>query len=201
MELEEFKASNKNKDFSLISRDCLGGFLYHQLGLKFSSPTINLFFSPLDFNYFCLHLKRYLKTELIEYKDEEADYPVGILKPRFGKEIRIDFMHFDSFEIAKQKWEERKQRVNYKNIYVVSTFCYPKEIATFSKKLVKTWNKIKFKKVMIVDKEYGFKDEFIIKEPINHDGEYAWLLVPDNIDKEWKKVFNNFDFISFLNNK
>lgn len=39
----------KNKDFSIISRNCIGGVMYHDLGLKCTSPTVNLFFYPDDF--------------------------------------------------------------------------------------------------------------------------------------------------------
>lgn len=56
--------ANKNADFTLIARDCVCGVLYHQLGLKFRSPTINLFFTPEDFNWFCPHLKQLQKLTL-----------------------------------------------------------------------------------------------------------------------------------------
>ena len=42
----QFRLDNKNDDFTLIARDCIGGILYHQLGLKFLTPTINLFLTP-----------------------------------------------------------------------------------------------------------------------------------------------------------
>ena len=194
----KFKALNKNKDFTLISRDCVGGVLYHQLGLKFLSPTINLFFSPIDFNYFCLHLKDYLDSELVELNDKEVSYPIGLLKPQNLKPVRVDFMHYESFKKAKDKWNERKQRINFDNLFVISTFCYPKEIDTLSNELINNWNKIKYKKVMIVDKPYGFDNEFVIAKPKNVD-EYAWLLSPINKSNEWRKVFNKFNFIKFIN--
>ena len=39
----------KNKDFTIISHNCVGGVIYHDLGLKFNTPTINLFFMAKDF--------------------------------------------------------------------------------------------------------------------------------------------------------
>ena len=59
-----FRNSVKNNDITLITRDCIGGILYHQLGRKFLSPTINLFLTPTDFNYFCLYLKEYIDFSL-----------------------------------------------------------------------------------------------------------------------------------------
>lgn len=29
----------KNKDFSILTNHCMGGIIYHDLGLKFLSPT------------------------------------------------------------------------------------------------------------------------------------------------------------------
>ena len=196
--VEQFRLSNKNEDFTLISRDCIGGILYHQLGLKFLSPTINLFLTPKDFNLFCLHLKDYIYSELVELKDEKVDYPVGILTPSktSRRSIRVDFMHYETFEEAKTKWDERKSRINWDNIYVVSSFCYPGEVKTLSPKLIKDWNKIKYKKVVLVDQKYGFDDERVIQKP-KYPKEYAWLL--EYVRGSWKRKFNRFDFIKFLN--
>ena len=199
--LSIFRFRNKNKDFTLICRDCVGGILYHQLGLRFLSPTINLFFTPVDFNTFCLNLKEYLSSELKEVVDKQESYPVGVLKPsETAQEIKVHFMHYESFKEAKQKWDERTQRVNFDNIYVVSTFCYPVEIASLSDKLIKDWNNIKYKKVMLVDKKYGFDDEFVIKKPEKCQ-EYAWLLYEPSKVMKWKRTFNKFNFIKFLNQK
>ena len=44
----KLKRINKTKDISIIANNCIGGCLYHDLGLKFLSPTIDLFFYPND---------------------------------------------------------------------------------------------------------------------------------------------------------
>ena len=197
-----FKRRLKNQDITIIARDCVGGVLYHQLGSKFLSPTINLFFTLNDFNYFCLYLKDYINAELIESKDDNIEYPVGLLKPVKGaktnKAIKVHFMHYETFELAYQKWEERKQRINWNNIYVVSSCCYEHEIENLSAKIIEDWNKIKYPKVILVDKQYCFNDEFVIKKP-EACQEYAWLLyTPNNTEI---RTFNDFDFIKFLNIK
>ena len=155
-----YRLRNKNKYFTLIARDCIGGIVYHQLKLRFLTPTINLFFTPIEFNKLCLHLKEYIPGELVELKDDEVSYPVGLLYPAKDSEIsdpvRIDFMHYATFDEAFKKWNERKVRINWDNIFVVSSFCYPKEIADFSDELTKDWNNIKYKKVMLVNQKYGF---------------------------------------------
>ena len=200
MKLEEFQNSNKNKDFTLIARDCIGGVLYHQLGLKFLSPTINLFFTPEDFNYFCLYLKDYIDCDLKESIEADIDYPVGVLAPEDKKPIKVHFMHYESYSEAEAKWNERKKRINWDNIYVCSSFAYYKEIATFTPELVSMWNKIAYKKVLLVDKKYGFDDEFVIQQP-KECLEYAWLLFSPDKNNEWRRTFNDFNFIKFLNEK
>ena len=199
--IKSYQLKNKNHDFTLISRDCIGGIVYHQLGLRFLSPTINLFFTPEDFNYFCLYLKEYIAGELKEYKDENVDYPVGLLFPKGNinlKPIRIDFMHYASFNEASYKWNERKKRINWNNIYVVSSFCYPGEVKTYSPEIVKKWNLIKYKKMIFVDQKYGFDNEYILNKP-EECKEYAWLLFENDKNNPWKRTFNEFDFIKFLN--
>src|SRR5574344_2087328 len=68
-----------NKDFSIISQNCVGGVLYHDLGLKFTSPTINLYFEPLDFMRYILNLRKYNDCVPKIYMDEKRGYPVGKL--------------------------------------------------------------------------------------------------------------------------
>ena len=110
----------KNSDFSIIASDCFGGLVYHNLGQKFNSPTINLSFPQNDFYQFVLHLKEYLDTELIEVEDNSVSYPVGSLTYH-DQTVRINFMHYKSFEEAKNKWNERKQRINFSNLYIIQT--------------------------------------------------------------------------------
>ena len=200
--LEEFRNSITNKDFTLIARDCVGGILYHQLGLKFLSPTINLFFIPEEFNYFCLNLKEYINGELVELKKDSAPYPVGLIYPKknssISRPVRVDFMHYETFTQAADKWNERKQRINWDNIYVLSTFCYEPEVKTLTPKLIEDWNKINLKKAMLVDQKYGFENEFVIKKPEKCQ-EFAWLLYISEETSTWERTFNEFDFINFLN--
>ena len=195
-----FRCRNKNHNFTLLSRDCIGGCLYNQLGLKFLTPTINLFFSPSDFVELCLHLKEYANGELIECPNSDKQYPVGLLYPSPSSTapiITINFMHYKTFEEAKSKWEDRFQRIVWDNIYVISTFCYTSLNVYYCKSLVNGWNKIPYKKVIIVDKHYGFDDEFIITRP-KKSADYIYLFERDSKVLDWKKIFNRFDLINFL---
>lgn len=43
----------KNTEFTIISNNCWGGFIYQKYGLKYQSPTIGLFFMGKDYIKFC----------------------------------------------------------------------------------------------------------------------------------------------------
>ncbi len=110
---------------TIISNNCAGAAIMHDLGMEFRTPTINLQILPEQFPKFCEHLEHYITADLMPCTDlskTHADY----LKTMFGgipslplgliDDILIVFQHYDSFERAKLKWNERRIRVNYKNI-------------------------------------------------------------------------------------
>lgn len=121
------------------------GVIYHDLKMRFLSPTVNLAFDGPDFVKFCSNLKKYLNTELIEYKTNEVPYPVGRLD-----DVEIRFVHYKSFEEAKKKWEERSKRINFDKIVVMATdrdgMGTPECMAEF--------DKLPYKKIMYTAKEY-----------------------------------------------
>jgi len=65
--LPEMRKKLLNHDITIISNNCTGGFVYHDLGLRFNSPTINLSFaSDKDFFSFAENLPYYLSCEVRE---------------------------------------------------------------------------------------------------------------------------------------
>ena len=80
----------------------------------------------------------------------------------------------------------------------MSSCSYSTEVVTLTPQIIEEWNKIKYKKVILVDKKYGFDDEVVIEKPKECE-EFAWLLFAPDQDQPWKRTFNDFDFIKFLN--
>jgi len=113
----KLKSRVKNPAPSIISCDCFGTFIYHNLGMQFNSPTINLTIEAFDFIFFVKNLKGCLDAELKEEKSDKP-YPCGYIEYN-GRKIIVNFVHYDSFESAKLSWDERKTRVDYSNIYIV----------------------------------------------------------------------------------
>lgn len=109
----------KNKNFSIICCNCIGGIIYHELNHPFLSPTINLFMKPRDYIKFVSNLPFYLSQPITppEYKkamQENVTYPIGILH-----DIKLYFVHYSTLEAAISKWENRKQRINFSNLYFI----------------------------------------------------------------------------------
>lgn len=117
-----------NKNFTLLCNNCTGGFILHDLGLRFNTPTINMYFHLFDFFDFVEDLDYYLQKPLIQcdnplYDKNAKDYPVAILQGDDShKDIELHFMHYSSFEEANEKWETRKSRINRENLFVIWTF-------------------------------------------------------------------------------
>ena len=60
-----------------------------------------------------------MSQELQECILHEYTFPVGTLGEAEDK-ITVYFMHYDSFQQAKQKWEERCKRIHWDNLYFIT---------------------------------------------------------------------------------
>lgn len=122
--LKQLQKKNANHDFSLITNDCIGGVISHDLGEQFRSPTVNLWIPNAHFLAFVKDLEYYLSCEIKETPDDTKPYPVGTIIPKDNQHIpiTINFMHYASFEEGYQKWKERSARVNYDRLYFIWHF-------------------------------------------------------------------------------
>lgn len=182
-----------NKNFTILSSECAGGVIYHDLGLRFDSPTINLWFKPNDYLLFLKDLDYYLNTnELVEEPNSNLPYPVGLLG-KDDKKIELFFQHYKNFEIAKEKWNIRRQRVHLDNLFVIMT---DRDGAT--KETLTEFDSLKFEnKVIFTGKKYPeIKSSYYISNCLedNHLGDifHRSLLTG-------KSKLDTFDFVKFLN--
>lgn len=58
-----WRRRNKNVNPTIISQNCIGGVIYSDLGLKFSSPTINMFIEDNDFVKLAENPRQYFYTQ------------------------------------------------------------------------------------------------------------------------------------------
>src|SRR5574344_976068 len=103
----------KNSDFTILAPTCIAGVMYHELGRQFLSPTINLWMYDKDFLKFVHDIRGYLSHDL-RFVHGIDETPTAYLN-----DILIHFNHYHSDEEAKQKWDERKVRVNYDNLFII----------------------------------------------------------------------------------
>lgn len=177
-----------NNNPTIIANNCNGTFIYKDLRLKFNSPTINLFFSIEDFIKFLENMDNYLKSELREDLDSGRDYPVGILD-----DIKINFMHYKTFNEAKEKWYERIDRINMNNLYIIMN-----EGRGSNYQLLERFNKLPYAhKIMFTHVPYPeFESAFYIKGYEDKDTcDFLFNYMKPGI----KRYYEQFDYVSFLN--
>lgn len=107
-------------NFTLISNHCMGGIMYHDLGIQFQSPTINLKILPDEYIEFVEHLEYYLLQKVEHAPEMEGAFPVGKIA-RIDGDGYIYFVHYHNFEDAVSKWETRTKRINWDNIIILMT--------------------------------------------------------------------------------
>lgn len=167
-------------DISIIAMNCIGGVMYHDAGQKFLTPTVNLFFLPGDFGKFACNPEYYLSLKPEITMGEE--YPVGVLD-----DIKVYFMHYETCSEALEKWEERKQRINYEKIFIIMV-----DRDGFTDEDFELFRKIKYPKVLFtVQKKYKSEDTIYMPE-YKKDGQ-----VPDLIPGRY--MYKGFKLIKKIN--
>lgn len=189
---KEFKRKKlKNTTPTIISSNCNGEYWYYDMKLKFLSPTINLSFDMNDYVNMLENLQWYMEQPILPYEDKRFEFPTGLLG-----DIEIRFNHYKTFDEAVKKWEERKQRINWDNLFVLGIDgdnCSYETMQRFDKLPYK--NKVIFTHIPYpeikssyyipgfeVDKGVGtllyFKKQFLVR-----------------------RYLDDFDYVSFLNGK
>ncbi len=185
-----------NTDFTIISSDCFGGLVYHNLAQRFNSPTINLYFSQTDFINFVSNLKEYLSKELVEVLDHNMNHPVGKLSYN-GVDVVINFMHYSSFEYAKKKWDERKNRVDFQNIYIIQTL--PRDL---TREYIETFENLPFDNKLLITKNNRFNSDCIVSHPIFSSKNYKpGKILEYKSLVSLKRYMDDIDYVKFLNKK
>lgn len=172
----------------------MGGIIYHRMGEKFCSPTINLWMFEKDFQKFCMNLI-YYKASKLKFISSEKKYPVA----RLGEgenEITIYFMHYKSKEEAGEKWYERMNRINTDNLFVIATD------NGMSEDELKEWGKMKCRNMVIfVAKKYpNLEYTFWLRKYEAQDNVGKYVNDVDMITG-LRYVEKEFDFVEFLNKK
>ncbi len=116
-----FQRKLENKDFTILCPNCIGGVIYHRLGQRFDSPTVDLVINTHQFCVFFSNLDYYLSREIDELSPDAHGIPRGLIKGNQADlpDILIRFVHYHNYNEAKAAWERRKKRIHKDNIYLI----------------------------------------------------------------------------------
>ncbi len=183
-----------NKDITIISNNCVAGIIYHDLGLQFKTPTINLRIPFDDFLTFAEDLYGFLSEEVEEVKNSDETFPVGKIC-HDGKTVILEFMHFSSFEEAKDRWDARKKRVDPSNICIM--FVYP---LSPSEEYTGRFDSLPFEKKVLIAKDNPYNSKSVFVNSVFSRKDYQGgdiLLYKTKFSK--KRYLDEFDYVSFFN--
>ncbi len=127
------------KRITIISNHCWGGYTYHSLKQEFLSPFINMFVTQEDYIFLLEHFDEYIEEDIIYLKDAyeanlKRNFPIGVL----GESgIKLWFNHYKTFEEARQKWQQRKKRINRDALFI--------EMQTDNEKILERFEALPFK--------------------------------------------------------
>ena len=176
-----------NRDYSIISNNCWWWFVYEYFGIEYKTPFIWLFLFPECYLDLLENIQYFLSKELTFIKITESKYydkiklwknlgyPVGLLD---GK-IEVHFLHYLNEEEAREKWNRRKNRINYNNILIKFS-----EWKNMCPALVKRFDNLIFKNRICFsyNTKYAYKSIFCIRKRNQPDWKNEWI--------ETKKTLN-----------
>jgi Exopolysaccharide biosynthesis protein len=190
----KFQKRLRVEHFSILCSNCIGGTIYHRMGKQFQSPTINLNLTQPDFAAFCLHLDYYLQQPLCFF-DGGMPFPSArLLGDGAGiPDIRIDFNHYPDAETAREKWEERKLRLDRGNLYLILYNLDGITVDTLRKlETIPCKNKVVFTPVPLPEISWSY----YIKPVLSQQYPYAYL----GRDLFGRRYYEKkFDVVAFLN--
>lgn len=181
-----------NRQFTIISNNCWGGFVYKKYGLPYRTPFVGLYLFSSDYIHLLKNFENvifnkltFIDAEKSRYKDVlvKADrlnkYPVAKLTDT----IEIHFLHYSSKEEAEQKWNKRVKRMSFDNMLVKFS-----DIYLCTDQLIHEFDSLDFKnKLCFTSKEFkNCKSTVLLKECeekplINHEWKYSMKYI--NISK------------------
>ena len=189
----------RNRDFSLITNNCIAGIIYHDLGLPFRSPTINLFFENEDFFRFAGHLEHYLSCEMEELHRPGISYPLGLLR-RGAETVTVHFMHYDSYRQAAAKWKERAARVNPDNLYLIFEYPAVDESPEAQQAVKASFDALPWaRKVLLTKRHSPLSGQEVRRLGFYEEDYYPGKFVAPNKRLPWRRYLDGFDYISFFN--
>ncbi len=184
---EEMRSRLTNKEFSLFSPACMGGVICSDLGVRFNSPTVNIFIRFPDFLKLMENLPYYLSLTPTKTCRFPHRYPVLMLG-----DIKLFCVHYYTAKQAIKKWVERAKRVNYNDVRIVTS-----GLPWLDEEMVARFEALPYKKLVVTDYDKAPEKPYVIKIKTNR-GRTATLFNFKNFKGE--RYYDEVDFVEFFNN-
>lgn len=179
----------KNKDVCLISSNCVGCLMLHDLGLRYNSPFVNMFIVADDYIKLLQNFTYYMQFDLKFIKKEGIPYPLAMLG-----DILLHCVHYKDENEVVEKWSSRKERIDLSNVFVIFT-----DRDGCTKEHLKAFDALPFKnKVVFTNKVHeDIKSSFCIKGFEKEESVGSLYNY-----KSWNgvKYYDDFDYVEWFNN-
>lgn len=195
-----------NHDFTILCPNCIGGLIYHRLGERFNSPTVNVSMDTPDFASFLKYFDYYLLQEPAKTSPREDGVPRMMLCGN-GNEVPniiINLVHYPSFEEGAKKWNERKLRINRDNMYVIMYDIGDLNTADYHKagfasdSDLEAFNQFKCNNKVLLTRNSSCSNPNSLYIKPNLNGPYPLVYLKKGFDgRDYYEKY--FDFVSFLN--
>lgn len=202
----------KNKDYCIISNDCWGAELYRWMGLEYNSPFVGLMLMAPCYLKFLKDPKKYISAqlefipksryeELNNLRDKDGYYPIGELL-----DIEIHFLHYNTENEAIEKWNRRKLRIDWDNLFIKFTLDkdYAEEVHLNEFEKLPYQRKVCFSKYDHLNSEIcvkvkGFTDngKILFKQCMREFDIVKWINVGTIHLKGIRKLLGVFLYYSF----
>lgn len=182
----------RNKNVTIISNNCWGGFMYQSCKLRYSSPFIGLYMYAPEYIALLRNLRynlvqplHFIKHEQSKYKDVvPPQYIIGVLG---NTDIEIVFMHYHLEEEALEKWNRRLKRIHWDDMIVK----FSDTDFGCTDELIEEFDKMSFEhKVCFTAKEHP-NCSSVIYMPEYKDKPYVLY--------EWAYSYKYYDFVKEAN--
>lgn len=182
-------------DFTIISNNCTGGYVYQYYGVAYNTPTEGLYFTTEDYLRIIQRPKYYFKhkVELIDPHESVLAKAGGKIEHPVGKidDIEIYFLHYPDPDEALSKWYRRCSRINYNKMFFLLTeteLMRNNHLHQFSDIIEKGNNG-----VCLTMKNYDIPHTlYVANVPRDDDnGNAAWKPQIIISSLNWKRILNN----------
>ena len=181
----------KEKTFCIISNDCWGAELYRWMGLEYNTPFVGLMLMAPCYMKFLKNPEKYISAQLefipkSQYEEPNniinkvGYYPIGQLL-----DIEIHFLHYKSEDEAFKKWNRRKMKINWDNLFI--KFAIDKDYAEQTH--LDEFERLPYQRKVCFSKFDHAEKEICVK--VNRFSENGKLL--------FKNCMREFDIISWIN--